>query len=260
MKGLRKRVSVGFLSIVVLLFFSGTISFFELRTLSGDTESILKSNQRNMKLAREMLHSVQSHDAAFAQMTIYADSTYDQICSANLDSLQRTLIVAYNESYDKHMLDTLTSVVSELKSLVGIVSLVSPSDSLHSRQDYFELYRPIHTNMINMIYDYMTSSVTSVEPRAEQLKRNAYRAVTPVLIALAVMIAIVLMLYYFMIILCVNPIVRMNRSLGDFIAFKLPFATKEDCNDEVSELQDKIEDLTIKYNKLARSSRDVTNK
>ena len=43
----------------------------------------------------------------------------------------------------------------------------------------------------------MISTQSSLAPRTEQLKRNAYRAVTPVLISLLVMIAIVLMLYYF---------------------------------------------------------------
>ena len=89
----------------------------------------------------------------------------------------------------------------------------------------------------------MTSTQSSLAPRAEQMKKNAYRAVTPVLISLAVMIAIVLMLYYFMTIYCVNPIVAMNRSLGEFLTFRIPFGVKTDCRDEVLELKEKIDTL-----------------
>ena len=60
------------------------------------------------------------------------------------------------------------------------------------------------------------------------MKKNAYRAVTPVLISVAVMIAIVLMLYYFMSIYCVSPVVRMNKSLGDWLSFRTPFNVKGD--------------------------------
>lgn len=67
------------------------------------------------------------------------------------------------------------------------------------------------------------------------MKKNAYRAVTPVLISLVVMIAIVLMLYYFMSVYCVNPIIRMNKGLGDYLSFRVPFAVKADCKDEVLE-------------------------
>ena len=89
----------------------------------------------------------------------------------------------------------------------------------------------------------MTSTQSSLAPRAEQMKKNAYRAVTPVLISLAVMIAIVLMLYYFMWIYCVSPILRMNKGLSDFLQFRMPFAVQGELNDEMRELKEKIDTL-----------------
>ena len=102
------------------------------------------------------------------------------------------------------------------------------------------------------IKSYMTSTQSSLVPRAEQMKKNAYRAVTPVLISLAVMIAIVLMLFYFMSIYCVTPIERMNKGLGDWLSFRVPFAVKGDLKDEVLELKEKIESL-INISKQTKS-------
>ena len=62
MTGMRKRVTVGFLSIVCLLFFSGMVSFIELSRLSRDTGEILGANQRNIELAREMLDAVHAQN------------------------------------------------------------------------------------------------------------------------------------------------------------------------------------------------------
>ena len=64
------------------------------------------------------------------------------------------------------------------------------------------------------------------------------------LISLVVMIAILLMFYYFMTIYCVNPIVKINKSLGDFLSFRLPFNVKAECKDEVLELKERIDSLT----------------
>ena len=89
----------------------------------------------------------------------------------------------------------------------------------------------------------MTSTQSSLAPRTEQMKKNAYRAVMPVLISLAVMIATVLMLFYFMSIYCVTPVVKMNKALGDYLAFRIPFNVKADCKDEVLELREKIAEL-----------------
>ena len=57
MKGIGKRVTVGFLSIVVLLLASGIISLFELSNLSNDTEVILSTSRRNLEIAKEMIKS-----------------------------------------------------------------------------------------------------------------------------------------------------------------------------------------------------------
>ena len=95
------------------------------------------------------------------------------------------------------------------------------------------------------------STQRSLAPRAEQLKKNAYRAVTPVLISLVVMIATVLMLFYFTMLYCVNPIVAMNKGLGQYLTFRIPFAVKAECKDEILELKEKIEALVamLKQNK-----------
>ncbi len=248
MRGLRKRVTVGFLSIAILLFISGVIAFFELNTLSLDTKNILSVNSRKMELAHQMLNTLHAQDEAFVQMTLFGEEGYDDICLRSIEELNRTIDIARSEISNPQMLDSLSIYLTELVELTQIVSAPVELDSLGvavvERQAYYNSYRPIHSNIANSINSFTTSSFMSMEPRAEQLQRNAYRAVTPVLISLVVMIAIVLMLYYFMIIYCVNPIVRLNRSVGDFITYRLPFVSKGDCRDEVAELQDKIESMT----------------
>lgn len=42
---------------------------------------------------------------------------------------------------------------------------------------------------------------------------------------------------------CVTPIERMNKGLGDWLSFRVPFAVKGDLKDEVLELKEKIESL-----------------
>lgn len=66
---------------------------------------------------------------------------------------------------------------------------------------------------------------------------------TPVLISLLVMIAIVLMLYYFVSAYLVRPVLAMNKSLGDYLRFGLPFRIKAEVKDEVAELKDRIDDV-----------------
>ena len=254
MTGLRKRVTVGFLSIVCLLFFSGMVSFLELSHLSRDTGEILKANKRNIELAKEMLDAAHEQNIALIRLSVFGDRSCDSLCRKSMERLENTLLVAQSEALEKSFLDSLAFATTELRLVTdnylafgGAARADSPAalrpDSLGGRW-YSEEYQAIKS--------YMTSTQSSLVPRAEQMKKNAYRAVTPVLISLVVMIAIVLMLFYFMSIYCVTPIERMNKGLGDWLSFRVPFAVKGDLKDEVLELKEKIESL-INISKQTKS-------
>ena len=250
---MRKRVTVGFLSIVCLLFFSGMVSFLELSHLSRDTGEILKANKRNIELAKEMLDAAHEQNIALIHRSVFGDRSYDSLCRASMERLENTLLVAQNEALEKSFLDSLAFATTELRLLTDNYLAFGSRDSVSvaagqtldslGRVWYDDQYERVYGQLTSAIKSYMTSTQSSLAPRAQQMKKNAYRAVTPVLISVAVMIAIVLMLYYFMSIYCVSPVVRMNKSLGDWLSFRTPFNVKGDLKDEVLELKERIETL-----------------
>lgn len=251
---MRRRVTIGFGSIVCLLFFSGMVSLFELSRLSRDTDDILQTSKRNIELAREMLDAAHGHNVSMIRLAVFGDRGSDSLCVASLERLENTLLVAQHEALEKSYLDSLSFVTTELRLLTdsylafGAVERTakpqerSRADSLGARW-YNDQYEAVYGRLTSAIKSYMTSAQSSLAPRTEQMKKNAYRAVTPVLISLVVMIAIVLMLFYFMLIYNVNPILRMNKGLGDWLAFRVPFAVAGDLKDEMLELKEKIDTL-----------------
>ncbi len=261
MTGLQKRITIGFLSIVGLLFFSGMVSFWELSNLSSDTDNILKANKRNIELAKEMLDAAHAQNVAMIRVSVFADSSYDSLCRASIERLENTLAVAQNEALEKSFLDSLAIATTELKlqtdnfMTFGRTHLNDTIPDSHpdpvGAKWYNEKYEACYDKLTSAIKNYMTSTQSSLAPRAEQMKKNAYRAVTPVLISLLVMIAIVLMLFYFTHITCVKPVIRMNRGLGDYLSFKIPFTVRGELKDEMLELKEKI-DALIAYSKQFR--------
>lgn len=131
----------------------------------------------------------------------------------------------------------------ELRGGKDSLSMKSVEMDFDGARWYAEAYSKAYDKLTGSIKNYMISTQSSLAPRTEQLKRNAYRAVTPVLISLLVMIAIVLMLYYFVSAYLVRPVLAMNKSLGDYLRFGLPFRIKAEVKDEVAELKDRIDDV-----------------
>ena len=262
MKGIRKRVLVSFLSVVVLLFFAGLVSLFELRRVSSDTEEILRASERNLGLAKDMLDAAARQNKAVVHSIVFRQRDYDTVLMGSIAEMARTLEVVRREAVEQAYLDTLSAsamnvqrltqeflrlqaqrVASEASGRLESLSMKSVEMDFDGARWYAEAYSKAYDKLTGSIKNYMISTQSSLAPRTEQLKRNAYRAVTPVLISLLVMIAIVLMLYYFVSAYLVRPVLAMNKSLGDYLRFGLPFRIKAEVKDEVAELKDRIDDV-----------------
>lgn len=254
MKGIGKRITVAFLSIVALLTVSGVISLFELSNLSYDTDAILSANARDMEITKDLLRSAHNHSRAMIDVAVFEKEDGKELCNKVMTELDSHIATVREKSSAslRGCLDTLSLCSAELKYLTENFHSVEhiAIDSTHvevrrvdGRQWYMDTYEPTYNRFVGQVERYIALSHEQIAPRAAQLSKNAYRSVAPVLISLAVMIAIVLMLYYFVYIYGVNPILRISRALADHLSFKLPYKPKANMIDEIKVLNDNIENL-----------------
>ena len=282
MKGIGKKVTVAFLSVVALLAVSGFISLSELSTLSYDTDEILAASGRDVEIAKDLLGTAHDHSRAMLDVAVFDNSEGLKVCDEALEKISYRITSVYsNSSIEvKGCLDTLVDYSARLGSLVeeqkellnaaadakaedtsaGITTLKpiamlygSANESVaeyklaeHRKSGYkwyVESYEPAYNDFVSQVKRYIDLSHGELAPRAELLSKNAYRSVTPILISLAVMISIVLMLYYFVYTYGVKPILRVNSALSDYLSFRLPYRPKVEMVDEMKEMSDNIEHL-----------------
>ena len=259
MTGIRKRITIGFLSIIVLLFFSGLVSLFELSHMSTDIDLILASNRKSIATSEGMLNAIRASDRAVISYAVLRDTSYVDSCRSRFIDLSIKIEQARMETSNSaaSLFDSLDASAGRLNGVFEQLrksrnvenslrtdSLWGGNISFDGTEWYDKEYMPVYDMASDQIIRLLSHAQNSLTPRAERLSRNAYRAVTPVFISLVVMIVILLMFYYFIMIYSVNPIVEMNKSLGDWIRYKLPFTIKAECRDELEELKTKIESVT----------------
>ena len=168
-----------------LLFFSGMVSFVELSHLSRDTGEILKANMRNIELAKEMLDAAHEQNVALIRLSVFGDRSCDSLCRRSLERLENTLLVAQDEALEKSFLDSLAFATTELRLLTdnylafGTAAPEVPGPVLPDSVGvkwYNDEYVALYGRLTSAIKNYMTSTQSSLAPRAEQMKKNAYRA------------------------------------------------------------------------------------
>jgi hypothetical protein len=269
-KGIRNRVLVSFLSVVIVLSLAGVMSLLELSRVSSDSGEILGTSERNLQLAKRMLDAASRQNRAIMHAVVFQERDIDSLLKACQTELNGGIAQLREDmkSSSKEADSLLVRAVAQLDTLTdefmqrqqearNEIVATTTIDSTATVVDFNEAlwyeqhYSPAVDTLTNQIINNMLIAQKSLEPRTEQLKTHAYRAVTPVLGTLIVLIVIVLMLCYFIIVYGVRPVLAMNKSLSDFLRFGVPFKVPIEMIDEVAELKESIEDVVM----LAKKSK-----
>jgi methyl-accepting chemotaxis protein len=253
MKGIGKRVTVAFLSIAALLSVSGVISLVELNDLSYDAEDVITAGGREMEVARRLIRSAHTHSHAMIDISVFGDNDARIKCVESAVEIGE-IIASARKSASEQMsqsLDQLAAHIADMQRLaegyvpfeaVGgdTLTMVAERDA---RGWYKQNYEPVYDRYLVEVERYTELLHAQLAPRAALLSKNAHRSVIPVFISLLVMIAVVLMFYFFIYIYGVKPILSINKALADYLQFKIPYKPKADMVDEIKDLNDNIENL-----------------
>jgi methyl-accepting chemotaxis protein len=266
MQGVARRMRVAFTGIVLLLFFAGATSLLELERVSHDTEKLLMASEQNVGIASDMLSALSDQNDAIIYMAVVGDSSsrYRLECENSMSLLSTASQRAYDimaSSEYRSIADSLNKYTCELNALArefldgGVQRRIDESlldtlpQTFTARSWYVDEYKVGFIQLSKQVSQYMTSSQNTLSPEVNRLSHTARRSVTPVFISLLVMFVVVLMLYFFLKKLYVKPILRINRNLGDYLAYKVPFDKSVSCRDEIEQLRDRIDTLISKSNK-----------
>ena len=258
-----RRVGIAFTSIILILLFSGVTSLFELDRVSHDTEEILVASKKNVDLAGDMITALNTQNEIMILMAVEGEPIgyHREICETSMSDLLAACTTAkevVQRTDNPQSADSLlihTNNINELArsyingNVTASVIAALQIDSLSkfsSHTWYTENYQKEYMNVSRHIIKYMSGSQNTLGPEVNRLSHSARRAVTPVFISLVVMLVIVVMFYFLFKIYFVKPVLRINRSLGNFLTYRMPFDNSIACRDEIRTLRERINNLTTK--------------
>lgn len=249
MFGIRKKITIGFLSLAVLLFFSGVVSLIELNRLSNSTTILLEKSKHNIDIAKQMLDAVQDQNTSLLQMVVLGDSSCYISYLEEVKAFEQALQTASDAANDRASLDGIYTAYKSYNQIINSHGQLS----YESDTEWFaDMYKTSYLNLTTKIKNYMIESQDALANRAELVESSAYRAITPGILALAVGIIILLMFLFFINIYLLIPITTIERSLKNYIKSKIPFNVKMEGRDELFNLKESIEEL-ISIHKNKRS-------
>ncbi len=247
MRSIRRKISVGFIALIVVLFFSGVIAYAEMNRLREDTESVIAQGTQATDFSKRMLDALQEQNSAVLKMLILGDQSPSEEYTTGLLSFNATLLEAMESAIDREDLDQIYKANEHYHAIVEQHATTITTEAA-DKDWYMSSYVDAYYALDTAIKDYMSSPGNSIAVRMSKIEDSIYRTITPSILTLIVAIVIVCMFYFFIDTYYTRPVQRISKALGFYVESKLPYKVKIDEKSELMDLNNNIVEL-IEQNK-----------
>ena len=258
---MRMKLILSLSAIAVVLLLSSIISILEYRSMRNYVSALIADDINSIHVSQRLTDVVDQYNLGI--LTVIGDDSvtnlpdFDQArFLASCDSLKSTMTeqklvpladsVLY--SYSAYMLTSLE------------LDKVMLSDFIDSRTWYFERLQPVFGRLREDIDDLSTAIYLDLEKNSATFERGFYRSIIPGAVAVAVGILLVLLLLFFILIYYVNPLRKMLDGLDNYRSYNRKYSYSFDGDDELSELNAGITELTEENRQIRRRLLEMKNR
>lgn len=238
MNTIRRKISVGFIALSLVLFCAIVINIFEIARLSNNTEEIIAEGAESTEYATRMLNALQKQNRAVLNMVLAGTASSSVEYHEGVIELSSAIV----EAMESNPSSTLLSNIHEANTLYHNIieqHTLSQSDG-DDRAWFVDSYVEAYNTLDGAIKSYMTSPKSSVAVRMARLENNIYKTITPSVLTLLIAVLILMLFYFFIDTYYTKPVRKISRSLDNYIQHKVPYQVKIEEKSELSSLNDNI--------------------
>lgn len=257
---LRMKMILSILAITVVLLMSIVISVLEYRRMSNYVSDMIADDIHDIYTTQRLVDAVDRYNLEL--MAVIGD---DNISA--LPDFDRNAFMAYCDSLRLTVTGTnapLADSVLYAYSAYMLASLELPavleSDFINTRDWYFTRLQPLFSRM-RVYLDRLGENIHSnLRRNSETFGNGYYRSFIPSAVALAVGIVLLLLLLFFILADYVDPLYKMLESLKDYLGYRRRYTYMFDGNDQLSDLNDSITELTEENRSLRKRISEIKGK
>jgi hypothetical protein len=248
---MRPKLVLAFSSIIGILLISSIISVMEYRTMSDYVSGLIADNINSVNVAQRLSDVSSTYnldilsvigDETSVRLPDFDEKSFMAHCDSLRSSLTSKIILPLADSvvysYSAFMLTSL-----ELQNVLL-------SDFIDSRSWYFERLQPRYNRLCRDI-DRLTSAIyNDLKQNSENFDSGFYRSIIPGIVAVGVGVVLVLLLLFYLLFYYVKPLYKMLDALKAFLSHGKKYNFTFEGDDQLSELNNSIYDLTVENRQL----------
>ena len=257
---LRMKMILSILAITVVLLMSIVISVLEYRRMSNYVSDMIAEDIHDIHVTQRLVDAVDQYNLEL--LAVIGD---DNISA--LPDFDREAFMAYCDSLRLTVTGTtapLADSVLYAYSAYMLASMELPavleSDFINTRDWYFTRLQPLFGRM-RAYLDRLSETIHSdLRQNSETFGSGYYRSFIPSAVALAVGIVLLFLLMFFILTYYGDPLYKTLESLRDYLGYRRRYTYTFDGNDQLSDLNDSITELTEENRALRKRISEIKEK
>ena len=258
---LKMKLTLALSAIAVVLLMSSIISVLEYRRMSNYVSDMIADNVRNIHLTQKLVDAVDTYNLQL--LAVIGDDNL-----SSLPDFDRNSFVDHCDSLRKYFgagrTVPLADSVIYAYSAYMLASLeledVLESDFINTRDWYFERLQPLFGRMRGYLDRLSGSMYEDLEQNSKNFDSGFFRSIIPSIVAVSVGILLVFLLLFYILVYYVKPIYGMLDKLRDFLTYRRRYTFTFDGNDQLTDMNNAITELTEENRQLRRRIADLKEK
>jgi HAMP domain-containing protein len=242
---MKKRISLGFVVLGMVLFFSSLIALFEYSKMSNYVSKLIDDNVRSINLSRDLKGISEDYNARIVSSlgTFEVGQVPDFSANSNFTVKLKAVKSLMHKDSERAACDTLMYAYAAYMQVVNEADTVWQGTPEHHKEWYFGRVRPYYDKLNALIDNLNSICQKALASNSVEMQESFYRSIMPGIVAVAVGIVMVFLFNFFINYYVLNPINRISKGISEFNHTRKDFTMKFQNKDEISGLYDNVKEL-----------------
>jgi len=256
--GIRKKISLGFVVIGVILFFSSVISVFEFNRMRYSVSNLMRDNINSINTSRMLLEITDEHNFTLLSKVIQDSSinSTEILSDARFDKYIISIKKNFTSPSEIAIVDSLTLTYYNYLTVLSNAPKILLQD-VKSRNDWYtKELQPVYYNLRTYKKKLGLLTQHALTKNTEELQAAYYRSIMPGIIAVGAGLMLVLLFNYFINLYFISPLLLISKGIKNYKDYKKTYNVQFDNDDEIQDLNGEIKGL-IDENKNLKKDRII---
>lgn len=258
---MKMKLTLALSAIAVVLLMSSVISILEYRRMSNYVSKMIADDIRNIHVTQQLVNAVDTYNLEL--LAVIGDdnlSSLPEFDRADFVDHCDSLRASFGSGSTIPLADSVIYAYSAYMLASMELEDVLQSDFINTRDWYFERLQPLFGRMRGYLDRLSGTMYQELEQNSKDFDSGFSRSQVPGIVAVGVGILLVFLLLFFLLVYYVKPLYGILRNLQEYLTYRRRYTYTFDGNDQLTEVNNAITDLTEENRQLRRRIQDLKDK